>query len=143
MSQSLAKKPTRTSISSASLAGDRRSPAGFIGSLGLHVAIVTATLFTWTHRLEISDLSPPMVPVDLVTLGQKTNVIPTVRPMPKVAPEVMPTPPSPPVTQPQPVVPQQQAATAPPPPPPPPDEATAEPIVTPPPTPTVPKAKPQ
>jgi outer membrane biosynthesis protein TonB len=140
MSQSLAKKTTRTRISSATLAGDRRSPAGFFGSLGLHVAIVAATLFTWTHRLEITDQSPPVVPVDLVTLGQKTNVMPTVRPTPKVAPEVTPPAPSQPVVQPQPVMPQQQADAAPPPPP---DEAAAEPIVKPPPAPAVPKARPQ
>ena len=38
--------------------------------------MIAATLFTWQHRLEIADESPPVVPVDLVTIGEKTNIAP-------------------------------------------------------------------
>ena len=95
---------TRSRISSETLAGDNRSPAGFAASLLLHGAIVAGTLFTFSHRLEISDQAPPVVPVDLVTIAPKTNVRATVRPQPHIAPE--PTPPvpkvMPPPTPPQP-----------------------------------------
>jgi outer membrane biosynthesis protein TonB len=98
---------TRSRISSETLAGDNRSPLGFAASLLLHGAIVAGTLFTFSHTLEISDQSPPVVPVDLVTIAPKTNVRATVRPQPHIAPEptppvpkVMPTPTPP---QPQPV----------------------------------------
>jgi outer membrane biosynthesis protein TonB len=113
---------TRSRISSETLAGDNRSPAGFAVSLFLHGAIVAGTLFTFSHRLDISDESPPVVPVDLVTIAPKTNVRAAVRPQPRVAPE--PTPPvpkampapTPPQPQPQPVEEK-------------PKEAAAEPIV--------------
>jgi hypothetical protein len=66
----------RNSLSQASLAGGRRSRFGLAGSLVLHAAVIAATLFTWQHRLEIADESPPVVPVDLVTIGEKTNIAP-------------------------------------------------------------------
>jgi hypothetical protein len=37
------------------------------------------TFFTWTHKLDIVDQSPPVVPVDLVTVADKTNVAPMVK----------------------------------------------------------------
>lgn len=120
------------------MAGDRRSPVGFFGSLVLHGAIVAATLFTFTHRLDIVDQSTPVVPVDLVTLANKTNVMATVKPAPRIEP-VKPTPIPPDQVHLQaPPVPQQQQST-----PPPPDEtAAAEPLVKPPP-PAIPKQRPQ
>jgi outer membrane biosynthesis protein TonB len=98
---------TRSRISSETLAGDSRSPLGLAASLFLHGAIVAGTLFTFSHRLEISDESPPVVPVDLVTIAPKTNVQATVRPQPHVAPT--PTPPVP-KAMPAPTPPQPQPA---------------------------------
>jgi len=72
---------------------------GFAGSLALHAGLVAVTFFTWTHRLDIADLSSPVVPVDLVTLSDKTDIAPMakVEPAPKpeevVPPQPMPTPP--------------------------------------------------
>ena len=74
MSQS--RNQRRTSLSAATLAGDRRSRLGLFGSAALHAAVIAATLFTWQHSLKIADESPPVVPVDLVTVGEKTNIAP-------------------------------------------------------------------
>jgi outer membrane biosynthesis protein TonB len=119
------------------LAGDRRSPAAWAGSLALHGAIVVAALFTVSHTLDIADQSAPVVPVDLVTIAQKSNVRASVRPQPKVAPA--PTPPvpkaapTPPPTQPQEA--QQPQET--------PKEAPSETVAETPPAPAVPRHKPQ
>ena len=74
MSQSRSQR--RTSLSAATLAGDRRSRLGLFGSAALHAAVIAATLFTWQHSLQIADETPPVVPVDLVTIGEKTNIAP-------------------------------------------------------------------
>jgi outer membrane biosynthesis protein TonB len=122
----------------ATLAGARRSPVGLIGSALLHVGIIGATLFTFAHRLDITEESPPVVPVDLVTLADKTNIVPTVKVRPKIEPrqDEQPTPPEPQKTEtaPEPA-PQPEKMDAPP------EEAVApEPVKTPPPP---PKAKPK
>src|SRR5215472_13305399 len=58
--------------------------AGFLASALLHACIFLGALITLQHaRLDIADQSPPMVPVDLVTIGDKTNIAPTVREEPK------------------------------------------------------------
>jgi len=85
----------RTRLSLASDAGDARSGLAWIGSLALHAAIIGATLFTFSHALDIADQSPPMIPVDLVTIGQKTDVAPRAIPQPKAPPAPMPAPPTP------------------------------------------------
>ena len=77
---------TRNSISAATLAGDRRSPAGWAGSLALHGAIIIGTLFTVTHTLDIADESPPVVPIDLVTIADKTNIRASAHHMRHIAP---------------------------------------------------------
>lgn len=94
----------------------------------LHGAIVVATLFTFSHTLEIADQSPPVVPVDLVTIAQKTNIRSAARHAPHVAPT-----PAPPVpkSMPAPTPPQVEPA-------PPPKEAPAESVAETPP----PKAEP-
>ncbi|HLY07554.1 MAG TPA: hypothetical protein VKR31_17540 [Rhizomicrobium sp.] len=97
----------RSRLSGERPAGDNRSPLGFAASVLLHGAIVAGTLFTFSHRLEIADQSPPVVPVDLVTIAPKTNVRATVRPQPHIAPT--PTPPVPKV-MPTPTPPQPQPA---------------------------------
>lgn len=78
MSQS--RNTIRNRISLASGAGDQHSSVGLLGAVLLHAAVIAATFFTWEHRLDIMQESPPVVPVDLVTLAAKTNIIPTVRP---------------------------------------------------------------
>jgi len=106
----------------ATFAGGRPSPAGWAGSLALHGAIVVATLFTVTHSLEIADQSPPVVPVDLVTVAQKTNIRATSHRAPKIAPTPVPPVPR---AMPTPPAPQPQAEPT----PEPPKEADAEPIL--------------
>lgn len=77
---------------------------GVIGTALLHVGIVVSFMFTWSHRLDILDRSTPVVPVDLVTVAEKTNVAPVAPPTPEkvVPPEpnmIEPTPP--PVSEPK------------------------------------------
>lgn len=129
-------RPARIRISAASMAGDRRSPFGFLGSLTLHGLIVAGTLFTFTHRLDITDESAPVVPVDLVTLSTKTNVMSMAKPQPRIAP-VKPTPVPPNEMKIQaPDVPQEDAE-------PPPEQAASEPVVKAPPPPAIPKERPK
>lgn len=78
---------TRTSIARVSHAGEQRSRVAWIGSLLLHGAIVAGAMFTWTHRLDIADQSPPVVPVELVTIGEKTNIQAQVKEQPKIEPD--------------------------------------------------------
>jgi outer membrane biosynthesis protein TonB len=137
MSQGRAIRTTRNRISAASLAGDRRSPLGWIGSVVLHGAVLVGTLFTVTHTLDVPDQAPPVVPIDLVTVAQKTNITPAVRPAPREQPEVTPPAPKPMPTPPTP--PQQQASVA----PEAPDTAPSEPVVAPEPAAAVPKLKPK
>lgn len=123
----------------ASLAGDRRSRAGLAGSLALHVAVVAATMFTWAHRLDIADQAPPVVPVDLVTIGEKTNIAPVVREQPKLEVKVEPQTPQPDMP-PVPKIetpPQERAEAAPP------EQAPSEPVVKPKPQPESPKLRPK
>ncbi|HEY1613702.1 MAG TPA: hypothetical protein VGF97_08435 [Rhizomicrobium sp.] len=107
----------------------------------LHGAIIVGTLFTFARTLQIPDEAPPVVSVDVVTVVDKTNVIPTVHPAPRIAPEVTPPAPKPapaPPTPPTPPPPQQEA-----PPQVTPEPAPSEPVVTPEPAPAVPKLKPK
>jgi len=105
---------TRIRISLASGEGSRSSSVGLIGAVALHLAVVVVGLFTWEHRLDIAQESPPVVPVDLVTIAQKTNIAPTVRELPKVEQQPLPTPPPPPPSVQAPPLP--QLAPTPPPP---------------------------
>ncbi|MDE2110950.1 MAG: hypothetical protein KGJ79_07395 [Alphaproteobacteria bacterium] len=60
-----------------STTADRQAPRlGLAGSLLLHACIVAAALFTWSHKIDLADQAPPIVPVDLVTIAQKTNIAP-------------------------------------------------------------------
>jgi len=92
-----------------------RGPRVGLGvALLLHAAIVAVTLFTWQHKLEIADQSPPMVPVDLVTIADKTNIAPTVqRVQPKADEQTPPPQPTPPPPLPTPPPPQAEAAPEP------------------------------
>jgi type IV secretory pathway VirB10-like protein len=108
MSQS--RSTTRIRISLASGAGAQRSPFGIIAAVAIHAVVIIATLFTWQHRLDITEESPPMIPVDLVTIAQKTNIAPAApkivreKPVPQFQPEQLVQKP-PPVVQPSEVAP--------------------------------------
>lgn len=139
MSQSQNRKRTR--ISAASLAGDRRSRLGLLGSVMLHGLVVATTFFSWQHSLEIADQSPPVVPVDLVTIADKTNIAPEVQQQPKIEPKLdaqtpeLKSVPVPKVEMP----PQQKAEVA----PPPPKQASSEPLVKAKPAPVQPQMRPK
>src|SRR6266481_4505246 len=82
MSQSL--NPARLNLAPTTARGPR---VGLAFAVLLHAAIVAVTLFTWQQHLVIADESPPVVPVDLVTIGPKTNIAPTVERVPKPQPK--------------------------------------------------------
>ncbi|MBV8799363.1 MAG: hypothetical protein JO208_06105, partial [Alphaproteobacteria bacterium] len=127
-------------------ASARQSPVGLAGSVLLHVSIISATLFTFAHKLEIAQESPPVVPVELVTLANKTNIIATVKAPPKLLPkreEPAPPPPQKAEATPQPEKAEPEkmdAAPEPTPreaPPPPPEKVAPEPAPKPPPIPKI------
>lgn len=129
---------TRIRISLASGANRTSSPVGLIGAVALHAAIIIATLFTWEHRLDIAQDVTPIVPVDLVTIADKTNVAPAapiVPPQPKMEDIPVPQAAPPNLVAQTPPLPQEQSEPAP--------QTKSEPVVKPPPSPAVPKAKPQ
>ncbi|HEY3777047.1 MAG TPA: cell envelope integrity protein TolA [Rhizomicrobium sp.] len=110
-----------------------------MGSLVLHGGIVAATLFFAASRtLDIVDQSPPVIPIDIVTIAQKTNIRATSHRTPKVAPTPVPPAPKAMLTPP---VPQPKAEPAPAPEKPP--IPKAEPIEKPEPAPIVPKLRPK
>jgi outer membrane biosynthesis protein TonB len=106
--------------SSASRLEQTGSPVGIFVAVVLHVAVIAATLFSLQqHTLDITD-EAPLVPVDLVTIAPKTNVMASVKRVvvapPKEEPIQAPTPePAPPT----PSAPQEESA--------PPPDANAEP----------------
>src|SRR5215471_15824727 len=114
---------------------------GIIASATLHVGIIAAASLAWPHSFDLPDESPTVLPVELLTVADVTNVAPKEVEQPK--PEETPPPPPP----------QQQAQPEPPPPPaevapaepkekPAPPEAVAEKTPAPPPPP-MPRRKPQ
>jgi len=99
------------------------SPTAFVVAVLLHIGVISATFFSWSHKLDIADQTP-VVPVDLVTLGEKTNVAPMVKHQPKAPPKEEAQPPAPEQTQQAPVpAPREEES-----PPPPPDDASSEPM---------------
>lgn len=129
-----ANRATRRRISAASIRREI-SPAGLAGSAALHCAIIAASFFTWQHSLKITDKSPPVVPVELVTIGPKTNIMATMKPPPKIQPQEDKFTPPPPieVKPPPPLEKPEEPA---------PEPAPAPPVVSTPPA-VVPKVKPQ
>ena len=111
------------------------SPLGLIAAATLHVLIIVATLFTFAHKLDLDVQDSPVVPVDLVTIGQKTNLKAMVKEQPKAPPkeDVQPAPPTP---QPMVTPPDAQAESAP-------DQAPSEPLIAKPQPAPTPKLKPQ
>src|SRR5258708_15579305 len=74
-----------------------------IASGVLHVVVIVAATVAWPHAIEQSEEVPSVVPVDLVTIADVTNIAPTAPETPK------------PETPPEPTPPQPQAAAPPPP----------------------------
>jgi hypothetical protein len=86
---------------------------GLLGALLLHAMIAVAALFTWQHHLEITDQAAPVVPVDLVTIAEKTNIRATAPPQPKVETKETPPPVDVPVPKPAPAPPKAELAPSP------------------------------
>lgn len=59
---------------------------GLVGSVFLHASVVAATFFGVAHTLDIADQTPPDIPVDLVTISDKTNIAPERKAEPLPAP---------------------------------------------------------
>jgi outer membrane biosynthesis protein TonB len=146
----------RSRLSAATFAGGRRGPAGLIVSLLMHGAIVAALFITFSHKLEIVQEQSPIVPVDVVTIADKTNVRAAVKVHPKAkpveekpveAPQPKPQPQPPPPPEPakaEPMFQHIQKVEEPPPPPPEPDLMKPEPLPeTPPPDIQLEKPKPE
>ena len=74
-----------------------------IASGVLHVMVIAAATVAWPHAIEQSEEIPSVVPVDLVTIADVTNIAPSTQETPK------------PETPPEPTPPQPQAAPPPPP----------------------------
>ena len=81
---------------------------GIVGAVFLHACAIAAMIFGVAHKLDIVDQSPPIIPIDLVTVADTTNIAPEVKAEP------MPTPPLPnmvePVAPPMPQPPQLEVA---------------------------------
>jgi len=110
---------------------------GFLASLLLHLTIFVGAFITFEHtKLDILDQSPPMVPVDLVTVADKTNIAPTVTEPPKLTQEqIQPQTPDQ-IQQNVPAIPEPAEAA-------PPEQATSEPSLKKPLPMPMPKPKPQ
>jgi hypothetical protein len=52
---------------------------GVIGSATLHVLVIGATMVAWPTVLREPVETPPVVPVELITIGEETNIMATVR----------------------------------------------------------------
>lgn len=130
----------RNRLADVSLAGDRTaSPVGIVGAILLHAGVIAATLFSFAHTLDIADQTPPVVPVELVTIANKTDIAP--QQVKLEPPKVEDVTPPPLVTeQPQVQQPQEEKAEA----APLPEAAPSQPLIKPKLTPTVvPKFKPK
>ncbi|HXJ02980.1 MAG TPA: hypothetical protein VNH44_17305 [Micropepsaceae bacterium] len=83
---------------------------GIVISGALHLAVIVAASVAWPHAMNLSDESPPVVPVDVVTVADMTNIAPTVVETKKA--DNPPEPPAPP--QPEAAAPPPAAEVAPP-----------------------------
>ena len=70
----------------------------------LHMAVIVAATVAWPHALILSDESPPVVPVDLLTIADVTNIAPTVEEKKAETPPETPAPPQPEAAAPPPPV---------------------------------------
>jgi outer membrane biosynthesis protein TonB len=116
----------------------------FISSGALHVVVIAAASFAWPHAFELPDEPSDMIPVELMTVSEVTNVAPKIVEPPREPPtpqELAAAPPPPPIPPPPPleeieVAPEPEKPA---PPPEPPKEVAAKP----PPAPPVPKQRPR
>jgi hypothetical protein len=83
-------------MTSPSTTAEKLTPRlGIVGSALLHAIVIVTAFFGVAQKLEIIDQSPPVVPVDLVTVADKTNVTPETTAAP------LPAPPTPNMIEPQ------------------------------------------
>lgn len=60
---------------------ERAAPRlGFLISVLLHAGLIVALFVSFSKKLDLPSSDVPVVPVDLVTLGEQTNIAPTVKP---------------------------------------------------------------
>ena len=110
----------------------------FIGSATLHATIILAASLAWPHSFDIPEDESPVLPVELVTVADETNIAPTIEKPPE--PEA-PAPPPVEARAPEPPPPVEVAPSEPDQkPPPPPKEETK--VATAPPPPPLPRRKP-
>ena len=81
---------------SSATAERQAPPIGLIVSVLLHVGAAAAMLITFTHKLDFLAEEIPVVPVDLVTVADKTNVAPMTTAEPEPPPETPLAEPEPP-----------------------------------------------
>ncbi len=72
-----------------------------IGSAVLHIAIIASTMIAWPHAVLPPQDSPDMIPVELVTIADQTNIKATTADEPQKQPDE-PQPPPPPQAAPPP-----------------------------------------
>ena len=116
----------------------------FIASGALHVAIIAAASFAWPHAFELSEEPSDIIPVELMTVAETTNVAPKVVELEREPPELkeIPTPVAAPIPPPPPPE-EVEVAPDPEPKPPPPEPKQVVEAVKPPPTPPVPRQRPK
>jgi outer membrane biosynthesis protein TonB len=115
----------------------------FIASGTLHAVLIAAASFAWPHAFDLSEEPSDIIPVELMTIAEQTNVAPTVVEPPQERPLAeVPPPPAPPIAPPPPpeeveVAPEPEQKPAPPEP-----KQLAE-VAKPPPAPPVPRQRPR
>jgi hypothetical protein len=114
----------------------------FIASGALHVAIIAAASFAWPHAFELSEEPSDVIPVELMTVAETTNVAPKV--VEREPPELkeIPTPVAAPIPPPPPPE-EVEIAPDPEPKPPPPEPKQVAEAIKPPPSPPVPRQRPK
>jgi len=75
-----------TRVSVSALTGGDFAPPGWIGSATLHLAILATILVIWAGEHGATDVSPALVPIDLVSYADKTEFASLTRPGVKVMP---------------------------------------------------------
>ena len=111
-----------------------------IASGALHVAVIAAASFAWPHAFELSEEPSDVIPVELLTVAETTNVVAKVveeppEPQPEAQPPAPPPPPPPEEVEVAPPLPEEKPT----PPPEPPKVVESKP----PPAPPVPRQRPK
>lgn len=84
----------------SSATADQAAPRlGVYASVLLHLALVASIFVTFTRKLDLPMDTTPVVPVDLVTVGEQTNIAPRAAPQPVALPEPQMLEPAPPEAQ--------------------------------------------